>query len=123
MDTELEKRTLGDTDIQLTCLGFGCASVWGKSLISDEQAKALYEQAYLSGIRYFDTGYSYGCAEERIGAILRSSEVVKRENIVISTKFGTKKVNGKYVHDFSPDWMRQALKPVCQEWVWRSLTF
>lgn len=67
MTSSIEKRPLGKTDIEMTCMGLGCASVWGKNLISDEQAQAIFERAYELGIRYFDTGYSYGCAEERIG--------------------------------------------------------
>ena len=110
MTSSIEKRLLGKTGIEMTCMGFGCASVWGKNLISDEQAQAIFEQAYELGIRYFDTGYSYGCAEDRIGKILKTSKIVKREDIVISTKFGTKKVNGKYVHDFTPKWMNHSVK-------------
>lgn len=110
MTFSIEKRPLGNTGIEMTCLGFGCASVWGKNLITDEQAKEIFEQAYSLGIRYFDTGYSYGCAEERIGNILKTSKIVKREDIVISTKFGTKNVNGKYIHDFTPDWMNHSVK-------------
>ena len=35
---ELEQRPLGNTDIYISKLGYGCASVWGKHMISDEQA-------------------------------------------------------------------------------------
>lgn len=104
-NVESNVRVLGDTGIEMSTLGFGCASVWGKTLITDEEARALFERAYELGIRYFDTGYSYGIAEERIGKILAKSKSVKRENLIISTKFGTKCVNGKYIHDFSPEWM------------------
>lgn len=102
-------RPLGNTGIEMTPLGFGCASVWSKNMISDEDAQKLFERAYELGIRYFDTGYSYGKAEERIGQILKTSEIVKRENIVISSKFGTKQVEGKYVHDFTPEWMKESV--------------
>lgn len=101
----METRKLGQTGIEMSVLGFGCASVWGKSFITDEQAQALFEQAYNLGIRYFDTGYSYGLAEERIGKILKTSQVVRREELIISTKFGTKHIGGKYVHDFTPQWV------------------
>lgn len=110
MTSSIEKRPLGNTGIEMTCMGFGCASVWGKNLITDEQAQEIFEQAYSLGIRYFDTGYSYGCAEERIGKILKISKIVRREDIVISTKFGTKNVNGKYIHDFTPEWMNHSVK-------------
>ena len=110
MTSIIEKRKLGNTGIEITCMGFGCASVWGKSMITNQQAKDIFEQAYNLGIRYFDTGYSYGYAEERIGKILELSNIVKREDIVISTKFGTKRVGRKYVHDFTPKWMNHSVK-------------
>ena len=117
MDTEDVKnkktligmRPLGNTGIMISELGFGCASVWGKNMITDQQAQELFERAYDLGIRYFDTGHSYGNAEERIGKILKNSKIVKRENIVISTKFGTRLVNGRLVHDVSPDWIKQSV--------------
>lgn len=101
----MEKRKLGNTGIEMTTLGFGCASVWGKSLITDQQATELFEQAYSLGIRYFDTGYSYGLAEGRIGKILKESSLVRREELVISTKFGTKVEHGRYFHDFTSQWV------------------
>lgn len=55
---ELEQNSLGTTGIRVTKLGFGCASVWGKPIISDEHARRLFEKAYELGIRYFDTGHS-----------------------------------------------------------------
>ncbi len=105
----MEHRRLGKTDIRVSSLGFGCASVWGKDMISDAQAQELFERAYELGITYFDTGHSYGNAEERIGKILKSSKIVKRENIVISTKFGTRFIDGKLVHDVSPEWIRESV--------------
>lgn len=105
---DLEQNSLGTTGIRVTKLGFGCASVWGKPIISDEHARRLFEKAYELGIRYFDTGHSYGIAEKRIGRILKTSHVVKRENIIISTKFGTRTVAGRLVHDASPEWMYQS---------------
>ena len=93
----METRELGNTGVKLTVLGFGCASVWGKKLITDAQAQELFELAYRQGIRYFDTGYSYDYAEQRIGKILKTSKIVRREDIVISTKFGTVIKGGKYV--------------------------
>ena len=107
---EISKRILGNTGIEITELGFGCASVWGKKFISDHEAQALFEKAYELGIKYFDTGYSYGLAEERIGKILRNSTVVDRKAIIISSKFGTKLVDGKYVHDWTPEWMKKSVE-------------
>ncbi len=107
---QLKENALGGTGISVTCLGFGCASIWGKNIISDREAQNLFEKAYDLGIRYFDTGHSYGNAEKRIGNILKTSNTIKRENIVISTKFGTRLAGRKLVHDVSPEWMRKSVK-------------
>lgn len=108
------KTALGKTGIFLSPLGFGCAGAWGKSvlgkpMISQYEAQALFERAYELGIRYFDTGHNYGFAEERIGRILKESSVVKREDIVISTKFGERAYNGDWLRDFSPKWMKESV--------------
>lgn len=106
----MEKRELGTTGIQMTVMGFGCASAWSKTLITDEQAEQMFLLAYEQGIRYFDTSYSYDLAERRIGNILKNNPSIRREELVISTKFGTKNDNGKYYHDFSPEWMRESVQ-------------
>lgn len=110
-----ERRGLGTTGIELTPIGFGCASAWGKALmgkpmITDDEAADLLETAYRLGVRYFDTGFNYGFAEERLGKILKSSKLIRRENIIISTKFGERFTDGKWVDDRSPEWMRQSVK-------------
>ncbi len=105
----MEYRTLGNTNIKLSAIGFGCASIWGGTLISDSEAMRLFEEAYEQGITYYDTGHSYGMAEERIGKVLKESGIVKRENIIISTKFATRIVNGKQVHDVSPVWIKESV--------------
>ena len=103
------QRLLGKTGVSLSPIGFGCASIWGNRLISDSDAVRLFETAYDLGVTYFDTGHSYGTAEERIGKALRQGNV-PRDRIVISTKFGTRIVNGKLVHDVSPAWMRDSVQ-------------
>lgn len=107
----MEKRKLGNTDIYLTELGYGCASLWGKTVISDEDAENLFMEAYEHGIRFFDTGYSYGMAERRLGKCLRHLGFNARKDIVISTKCGTRRSKrGKYYHDWSTGWLWQSVK-------------
>lgn len=103
------QRQLGKTGVSLSPIGFGCASIWGNRLISDSDAIRLFETAYDLGVTYFDTGHSYGMAEERIGKALRQGSV-PRDRIVISTKFGTRIVDGKPVHDVSPAWIRESVQ-------------
>lgn len=106
----IESRALGKTGIRLTSMGFGCASVWGKTLISDEQAEALFVEAYKQGIKFFDTGHNYGNAEKRIGKILDKHSEISRNDIVISTKFGERYDGKKFVRDVSPDWIKKSLE-------------
>lgn len=69
----MNKRQLGNTDIYLSELGFGCSALWaknilpGKAAISEEQAYAIFIAALDAGINFFDTGINYGFAEERLG--------------------------------------------------------
>lgn len=59
---ELEQRPLGNTDICISKLGYGCASVWGKQMISDEQAKKNYLKKHTgweSGILTPDTAMAW----------------------------------------------------------------
>ncbi len=107
-------RTLANTEIQMSTLGFGCAGAWGKSLmgkpmISDEEAQILVEKAYELGVTFFDTGFNYGFAEERLGKILKNSNLIERDKIVIATKFGEEFIDGKWRPNWSVDWMKHSL--------------
>lgn len=107
----MKKRRLGNTDLYLSELGFGCASLWGKpQFTSDEQAEKLFFTAYGLGINFFDTGHSYGVAEERLGACIRKLGAEQRKNLVLSTKCGTRVSRGRYYHDWSTDWMKRSVE-------------
>jgi len=83
----LPTRRLGMTDIELTTLGFGGASVGNLyKAISDDQAAATINAALNAGIRYFDTAphYGQGLSEQRLGSALHSST----QPIVLSSKIG-----------------------------------
>ena len=86
--TELKRRQVGRTGIQVTELGLGGAPMGGfRAAISDAEAVALSDAAYEGGVRYFDTSpfYGYGRSELRMGAALRNKP---REEFVLSTKVG-----------------------------------
>lgn len=107
----MQKRKLGNTEIYLTELGYGCASLWGKKAVKDEEAVKLFMTAYDRGIRFFDTGYSYGMAEERLGKCLKELGSEARKSIIISTKCGTRKNSqGKYYHDWSAEWLKESVE-------------
>ncbi len=69
-------------------LGHGAANVGNLyRAMTDEQARAVLETAWESGIRYFDTAphYGLGLSERRLGAFLVTKP---RAEYVVSTKVG-----------------------------------
>jgi D-threo-aldose 1-dehydrogenase len=74
--------------LRLTRLGFGGANL-GNLLqaMTDEDAQAILDAAWDSGIRYFDTAphYGLGLAERRLGRFLAGKP---RAEFVVSTKVG-----------------------------------
>ncbi len=83
----MEYRKLGRTDIEVSTIALGCATVgrdayWGPQR-EDDSLEALHVALDL-GINFFDTAESYGegYAEELLGRVLSD----RREEIVIATK-------------------------------------
>jgi len=73
---------------ELGRLGHGAANVGNLyRAMSDEDARAVLEAAWESGIRYFDTAphYGLGLSERRLGALLATKP---RADYVVSTKVG-----------------------------------
>ena len=84
----INKRKNGNTNIEVSELGFGCAPIGGWPVaVSDQDANLSLETAWIKGIRYFDTAplYGSGMSEKRLGNFLQKQ---KREDFVISTKVG-----------------------------------
>lgn len=84
----MKTRKLGNTDLELTELGFGGLAVGNLYRpTSNEEAYSAIQAAWQGGIRYFDTApsYGYGLSERRIGDALREFD---RKSYVISTKVG-----------------------------------
>jgi D-threo-aldose 1-dehydrogenase len=79
---------LGRSDVEVTRLGFGAASIGGLfASVEDEGAAATIDRAWRLGIRYFDVAplYGYGTGERRLGAALHDRP---RDEYVLSTKVG-----------------------------------
>lgn len=79
---------LGRTDLSVTRLGFGAASIGGLfTPVSDGDAVAVVRRAWDLGIRYFDVAplYGYGAGERRLGAGLAGRH---RDAFVLSSKVG-----------------------------------
>ena len=84
----LEKRELGNTGLQVTRLGLGCAALGGLyGDIPEEQATAVVRRALDLGLNLFDTAplYGSGRSELRLGRALKG---VPRDSYVLATKVG-----------------------------------
>lgn len=104
----MKYRSLRNADLDLSEIGLGCASFWGKKHFSELQAIEVVHQAVDLGINYFDTGHSYsgGYAEIRLGKALENHD---KTRLIISSKAGTKVGNfGRLYKDFSPTWLRES---------------
>ncbi|MFW5963938.1 MAG: aldo/keto reductase [Natronomonas sp.] len=81
-------RTLGDSDVEVSEIGFGAWVVgtdwWGDR--SEQQAIEMLQYAVEQGITYFDTGdvYGHGRSEELVGQALADY----RDEVTVATKLG-----------------------------------
>lgn len=104
--------SLGRTDLRVTRLGFGAASIGGAFQAVDEgNAVATIRRAWDLGIRYFDTAplYGHGASERRVGQALRDRP---RADFVVSTKVGRLVDPGsdRTSFDFSRDGVRRSVE-------------
>ncbi len=88
----------GDTELQVSELGFGCGAVGGLMVLGDhKEMMDAVEYAIDSGINYFDTARMYGdgLSEIHTGAILRELD---RSDLLIGTKV---RIGGDEFEDIS----------------------
>ncbi|CAN5690158.1 aldo/keto reductase [soil metagenome] len=113
----MKYRSLGNTDIQVSEVGFGVWTVstgwWGE--VIDERSIALLRQAHERGINYFDTADTYGSGKGE--TLLADAFGHMRDEVVISTKIGYDFYNnterrGQQARpqDWSEDFIRFALE-------------
>lgn len=84
----MQKRKIGKTQLSVTEIGFGGASIGNLyQACSDAEAMKTLTTAWDLGIRYFDTApeYGHGLSERRMGDFLQSKI---RDEYVLSTKVG-----------------------------------
>jgi D-threo-aldose 1-dehydrogenase len=83
-----ELRRISDTDISVTCFGFGGASMGNMYRVAhDDAAMEAIRSAYTAKVRYFDTApmYGFGKSERLYGSVLKDQP---RDSFVLSTKVG-----------------------------------
>jgi D-threo-aldose 1-dehydrogenase len=82
-----ERRRVGRTDLEITTLGLGGASLAGIfSAVPEDQARATVRHALDAGISYVDTAPQYGLgrSEHLMGEVVRNAQ----PRPIISTKVG-----------------------------------
>ncbi len=113
----MKYRSLGDTSIQVSEVGFGVWTVstgwWGE--VDDERSVRLLRRAFERGINYFDTADTYGSG--RGETLLAEAFGGMRERVVISTKIGydfynhtARRGQQERPQDWSEDFIRFALE-------------
>src|SRR6266545_2279049 len=84
----MQKRTLGNSNLDVSTLGLGCMSMTGGYSMSPDRQEmiALIRSAVERGVTFFDTAQVYGrfANEELVGEALAPV----RDQVVIGTKFG-----------------------------------
>ena len=90
-----ELRKISDTDIAVTCFGFGGASMGNMyTEARDDEALKAIRSAYEAKVRYFDTApmYGFGKSERLYGKALKDQP---RDSFVLSSKVGRLIMAGK----------------------------
>ena len=85
MRTDLPQVELTGTGITTTALGFGCSRLLGPQRYED--AMAVLDAAWASGIRHFDVARSYGSGDVE-GLVGDFARRVGRDQVTLTSKFG-----------------------------------
>ena len=103
----MKYRSLGNTDIQVSEVGFGVWTVstgwWGE--VVEERSVELLRKAHNAGINYFDTADTYGSGLGE--TLLADAFGHMRDEVVISTKIG---------YDFYNNTERRGQQARPQDW-------
>ena len=95
MGTKMQKRKLGNNNLEVSAIGLGCMGMsFGYGPAADRKEMiALIHKAVEQGVTFFDTAEAYGpfTNEELVGEALAPF----RNDVVIATKFGFKFKDGK----------------------------
>jgi aryl-alcohol dehydrogenase-like predicted oxidoreductase len=106
----MEKRKLGKSGLEVSAVGLGCMGMsyaYGQVPDKNEMIKLIHKAVEL-GVSFFDTAEIYGpyTNEELVGEALAPY----RDEVVIATKFGLKRVDGKLVQDGRPEIIRSSIE-------------
>lgn len=97
-------RPLGTTHLHVTPVAMGCWPISGiTSLdVNPTDSLATLRMALDSGINFFDTAHSYGTSESLLAEVIRG----RRDEVVIASKGGLARRDGRQIHDARPESLR-----------------
>ncbi len=103
----MQERKLGNSDLKVSAIGFGCMGLsfgYGPATEKD-QAITLIRAAFERGVTFFDTAEAYGpfTNEELVGAAVAPF----RKQVVVATKFGFRDGDPRKGLDSRPERIRQ----------------
>jgi len=104
----VQKRRLGNSDLEVSAIGLGCMGLsfgYGQP-VAKQQGISLIRAAVERGVTFFDTAEVYGpfTNEELVGEALAPF----RDQVAIATKFGFRSENGKQAGlDSRPEHIRE----------------
>jgi len=114
----MEKRRLGQSNLEISAVGVGCNNFGGRT--DFEGTRAVVHRALDLGVTLFDTADVYGNkgkSEEFLGEILKD----RRKDIVIATKFGMPMSDSARPRDASRAYVMRAaeasLKRLRTDWI------
>lgn len=105
----MQERHLGTQGLQVSAIGLGCMGMSAFYGSTDEQeAIKTIHRAHELGVTFLDTAEMYGphTNEELVGRAIAG----RREDYVVATKFGVRRVDGEHVRDGSPANVRRAIE-------------
>jgi aryl-alcohol dehydrogenase-like predicted oxidoreductase len=85
--TEIPRRTLGSTGLEVSTLGYGAMELRGAPTgpdLSDDDAAALLNEMLDVGVNFIDTSIDYGRSEDVIGSLIAH----RRDEYVLASKCG-----------------------------------
>jgi aryl-alcohol dehydrogenase-like predicted oxidoreductase len=105
----METRRFGDTDLNVTVIGFGAMTIGGAfGAVDDQESLKALHGAIDAGVNFIDTSNAYGegRSESLIGTFL--AERSDRDDIAVFSKGGNNMVTR--TRDFTPAYIQQCLE-------------
>jgi aryl-alcohol dehydrogenase-like predicted oxidoreductase len=107
----METVILGNSDLRVSRLGFGCWQLGGHGWQENNQSAIIdaINSALEAGLNFFDTAdvYGLGMSETLLGETLAKHPLGKQA--VISSKFGVRRNGGETFYDNSREWLQESI--------------